>query len=328
MRKWIEDLMQQPEVVAVPIMTHPGIELIGKKVVDAVSNGQVHYQAVKALSEKYPSAACTLIMDLTVEAEAFGAPIVMPEDEIPSVSGRLLSSAEEIEALQIPSLSAGRVPQYLMANMLSARNITDRPVFAGCIGPFSLAGRLYDMNEIMMGIYIEPDAMHLLLDKCTTFIINYCQAIKKTGVAGVMMAEPASGLLSDEDAMQFSTEYVKRVVDAVQDDNFTLVLHNCGNTGHCTNSMIASGARALHFGNMIDMEQVMSEVPSDILVMGNLDPVSIFKQATPEKVFEETSSLLEKMKPYNNFVLSSGCDLPPEVPFANIDAFFQALNKH
>ncbi|MBO7232788.1 MAG: methylcobamide--CoM methyltransferase, partial [Bacteroidales bacterium] len=189
MRKWIEDMMQQPEVVAVPIMTHPGIELIGKKVVDAVSNGQVHYQAVKALSEKYPSAASTLIMDLTVEAEAFGAPIVMPEDEIPSVSGRLLSSAEEIEALQIPSLSAGRVPQYLMANMLSARNITDRPVFAGCIGPFSLAGRLYDMNEIMMGIYIEPDAMHLLLDKCTTFIINYCQAIKKTGVAGVMMAE-------------------------------------------------------------------------------------------------------------------------------------------
>lgn len=327
MLKWIEEMMQKPEVAAVPIMTHPGIELIGKTVKDAVSDGQVHYQAVKALSEKYPSAASTLIMDLTVEAEAFGAPIVMPEEEIPSVSGRLLSSAEDIEALQIPSLSAGRVSQYLMANMLSARNITDRPVFAGCIGPFSLAGRLYDMNEIMMGIYIEPDAMHLLLDKCTTFIINYCQAIKKTGVAGVMMAEPASGLLSDEDAMEFSTKYVQRVVAAVQDDNFTLVLHNCGNTGHCTHSMIASGARALHFGNMIDMEQVMAEVPSDILVMGNLDPVSIFKQATPEKVFEETSSLLEKMKPYNNFVLSSGCDLPPMVPFANIDAFFAALNK-
>lgn len=328
MLKWIEEMMQKPEVAAVPIMTHPGIEIIGKTVKDAVSNGQVHYQAVKALSEKYPTAACTLIMDLTVEAEAFGAPIVMPEEEIPSVSGRLLSTAEEIEALQIPSLSAGRVPQYLMANMLSARNITDRPVFAGCIGPFSLAGRLYDMNEIMMGIYIEPDAMHLLLDKCTTFIINYCQAIKKTGVAGVMMAEPASGLLSDDDAMEFSTKYVQRVVEAVQDDNFTLVLHNCGNTGHCTHSMIASGARALHFGNMIDMEQVMAEVPSSILVMGNLDPVAIFKQATPEKVFEETTSLLEKMKPYNNFVLSSGCDLPPEVPFANIDAFFQALHKH
>ena len=79
MLKWIEEMMQKPEVAAVPIMTHPGIELIGKTVKDAVSDGQVHYQAVKALSEKYPSAASTLIMDLTVEAEAFGAPIVMPE---------------------------------------------------------------------------------------------------------------------------------------------------------------------------------------------------------------------------------------------------------
>ncbi len=327
MKQWLEKILQAPKAVAVPIMTHPGIDLIGKKVVDAVSDGQVHYQAVKALSERYPSAASTLIMDLTVEAEAFGAPIVMPENEIPSVSGRLVSNAEEVEALAVPPLSAGRVPQYLMANMLSARNITERPVFAGCIGPFSLAGRLYDMNEIMMGIYIEPDVMHLLLEKCTTFLINYCQAIKKTGVAGVMMAEPASGLLSDEDAMQFSTQYVKRVVDAVQDDDFTLVLHNCGNTGHCTHSMVASGARALHFGNMIDMEQVMAEVPSDIVVMGNLDPVSIFKQASPEKVFAETSSLLAKMKPYKNFVLSSGCDLPPEVPFVNLDAFFQALDE-
>lgn len=31
-----------------------------------------------------------IIMDLTVEAEAFGAEIVFPEDEVPSVSGRLL----------------------------------------------------------------------------------------------------------------------------------------------------------------------------------------------------------------------------------------------
>ncbi len=326
MLKWIEQTLQSPKVAAVPIMTHPGIEIIGKTVKDAVSNGQVHYQAVKALVDKYPSAASTLIMDLTVEAEAFGAPIRMTDNEIPTICGRLLCDADAIDALKVPSLSAGRVPQYLMADMLSARTISSRPVFAGCIGPFSLAGRLYDMNEIMMGIYIEPDAMHRLLEKCTAFLLNYCQAIKKTGVAGVVMAEPAAGLLSNEDALTFSTQYIQRIVQAVQDDNFTLILHNCGNTGHCTDAMVQSGARALHFGNMIDMEQVMHEVPSNIMVMGNLDPVSIFKQASPEKVYAATIELLEKMKPYSNFVISSGCDLPPEVPFANIDAFFKAVD--
>ena len=89
-------------------------------------------------------------MDLTVEAEAFGAEIVFPENEVPSVVGRLLNDEEAIDKLEIPALNKGRIPQYLKANMLAAKTITDRPVFAGCIGPYSLAGRLYDMSEVMV----------------------------------------------------------------------------------------------------------------------------------------------------------------------------------
>ena len=60
--------------------------------------------------------------------------------------------------------------------MLAAKTITDRPVFAGCIGPYSLAGRLYDLSEIMMLIYINPEAANSLLKKCSDFILRYCMA--------------------------------------------------------------------------------------------------------------------------------------------------------
>ena len=63
MKEWINEIIQKKEVVAMPIMTHPGIEMIGKTVRDAVTDGQVHYNAIKALSEKYPTAAATVIMD-------------------------------------------------------------------------------------------------------------------------------------------------------------------------------------------------------------------------------------------------------------------------
>ncbi|MBQ9201230.1 MAG: uroporphyrinogen decarboxylase family protein [Bacteroidales bacterium] len=327
MKKWIDEIMRTHRVAAVPIMTHPGIELIGKTVRDAVTDGQVHFQAVKKLSEVYPSAACTTIMDLTVEAEAFGAPVNMPENEIPTVYGRLVGDADGVASLQVPDLTAGRVPQYLLANRLCAQAITDRPVFGGCIGPFSLAGRLYDMSEIMMAIYIEPDTISLLLDKCTRFIMQYCQAIKEAGSAGVVMAEPAAGLLSDEDSVLFSTKYVKRVVEAVQDDSFTVILHNCGNTGHCTRSMVESGARALHFGNRADMPRIIAEVPDYVVVMGNIDPVGVFKQADSQEVGLRTSELLRQMSGHSNFVVSSGCDLPPLVPESNIKAFFQAVDE-
>lgn len=74
--------------LAIPIMTHPGIELIGRKVIDAVKSGDVHAEAIIRLSEAMPSDAATVIMDLTVEAEAFGASVSFPDNEVPSVAGR------------------------------------------------------------------------------------------------------------------------------------------------------------------------------------------------------------------------------------------------
>ncbi len=328
MTEWMRDIIKSNRMVAVPIMTHPGIELIGDSVLSAVKDGAVHAKSIVALANRYPTAAATVIMDLTVEAEAFGAEINFEEDVVPTVVGHMLNDAADIERLQVPSLRAGRVPAYLKANLIAGREITDRPVFAGCIGPFSLAGRLYDMSEIMMLIYQNPDAANMLLEKCTEFILKYCKALKEVGANGVVMAEPAAGLLSDDDCMQFSTVFVKRIVEAVQDDYFTVVLHNCGNMGHCTNAMVKSGAAALHFGNKCEMDEVTAEVPADVLSMGNLDPVSMFKDATPEEMKNATRDLLERMRKYPNFVISSGCDTPPHTPFENIDAFFEAVNEY
>ena len=318
MNKFAKQLLDSEKRIAIPIMTHPGIEAIGKRVIDAVTDGDVHYQAIRNVTETYDTAACTVIMDLTVEAEAFGCTISMPEHEVPSVTGRLVYDAETVDKLQIPSLSAGRVPEYLKANRLAIENIQDKPVLSGCIGPFSLAGRLYDMSEIMVGIYIEPEVIQALLEKCTTFILHYCQELKRLGATGVIMAEPAAGLLSDEDCMNYSTVYVKRIV-------FIVILHNCGNRGQCTSAMIASEAAALHFGNAVDMVATLEQCPSDLVIMGNIDPVGVLKQASAKEVYRQTMDLLEKTVGYRNFVLSSGCDMPPLVPDANIRAFYQAV---
>lgn len=328
MKQFIDQILQSTKVAALPVMTHPGIEAIGKSVREAVSDGEIHFQAIKYISEHFDTIACTSIMDLTVEAEAFGAKINLPEHEVPSVSERLVSDAESVEALAVPTLWQGRIPQYLLANKLAAENIKNKPVFSGCIGPYSLAGRLYDMSEIMVAIYIEPDTINQLLSKCAEFLIDYCKALKATGTAGVIIAEPAAGLLSDDDCMMYSTAFVKQIVDAVQDDSFTVILHNCGNTGHCTNAMIASGANALHFGNAIDMEGVLKQCPTDIIVMGNLNPVGVFKQGSVDSVKLETRALLQKTAGYKNFVISSGCDLPPFVPEANIRAFLETVEGY
>ena len=328
MKHWMEDVIVNKKRLAIPIMTHPGIELCNEKVINAVTRGEIHSEAIQKLNKTLPADAVTVIMDLTVEAESFGAKILFSDDEVPNVIDRLVKNFDEVKALKIPSLNVGRVQQYLKANQLTSENIIDKPIFAGCIGPYSLAGRLYDMTEMMMAVYTEPETIILLLEKCTEFIGNYCQAIKETGVNGVIIAEPAAGLISNEDCSLYSSMYVKQIVEKVQDVNFMVVLHNCGNTGHCTEAMLEVGAMGYHFGNNADMVEVLKQCPTNVLVMGNLDPVADFTMQSAEGVAAATKNLLEATKYYSNFVISTGCDTPPNVPLENIEAFYDEVKKY
>ncbi len=327
-KNWVSQQISNKNRIAIPIMTHPGIEMIGKNVKDAVQDGEVHAMAIKKINEIYPTAATTVIMDLTLEAEAFGSQIEFQQDEMPHILGRLVSTAEEIEKLKVPDLSAGRIAQYLKANRLTVERTNDKPVFAGVIGPFSLSGRLYDMSEIMVACYIDPEAIKNLLNKCTEFILNYCLELKRIGCSGVVIAEPAAGLLANDECMTFSSGYIKRIVDTVQDDSFMVILHNCGNRGHCTEAMLYTGANAYHFGNAIDMVEALNSCPKDKLIMGNVDPVGVMKMLSAKDVKAYTSDLLNRTSIFDNFVLSTGCDLPPRVPAENISAFFEALNEY
>jgi len=328
MRSWMQRVISDKKRIAIPIMTHPGIELIGKTVLEAVSDGNVHFEAIKALNQKYNSAVFTVMMDLTVEAEAFGATVNFPENEVPTIVGRMLTDGESVNKLQIPDLTAGRVPQYILANKLLAEYSKDQPVFAGIIGTFSLAGRLYDMSELMIACYCEPEITGMLLQKCTEFLITYCLELKKQGVNGVVIAEPAAGLLSNEECSEYSSQYIKQIVEAVQDESFMVILHNCGNTGHCTPATLETGAWGYHFGNKADMVQILNDCPPDVLVFGNLDPVNVFKLANPEAVKTTVLELLNATSGYPNFVLSSGCDIPPHTSHLNIKAFYEALEEY
>lgn len=120
------------------------------------------------------------------------------------------------------------------------------------IGPYSLAGRLLDVSEAMVLCYEEPDMVHAVMEKTTAFLIDYCKAYKAAGANGVVMAEPLTGMLSPNLAEEFSHPYVERIVDAVQDDSFAVIYHNCGNNVVLmADAIFGLGAMGYHFGNAI-----------------------------------------------------------------------------
>lgn len=328
MQAWLKEQMAADKRRAMPILSFPSIQLMGITVKDLIADSDVQAQGMYKIAQRCPTAAAVSMMDLSVEAECFGSQIRVTDDEVPTVIGSVVDTPEDAEALQVPAFGSGRTGLYVEAISKALKLITDRPIFAGVIGPFSLAGRLMDMTQVMINCYEEPEMVHATLEKATKFLLSYVKAYKAIGAHGVVIAEPAAGLLSPDFCGEFSSPYVKKIVDAVQDEEFIVIYHNCGDAvNRMVPQILETGAAAYHFGNAVSMEDMLRQMPSDVLTMGNVDPVSAIRNGTPEKVRQDTLAIMEACCKYPNFLISSGCDIPPAAPWENIDAFFAAVEE-
>lgn len=308
-----------------PIATYPGLSLVGAKVADVVTNPRVQVEIQAALHDRYGSPFLLSAMDLSAEAEAFGCAVTVSDSEVPTVTGRLVTSLAQAKNLSVPTPGDRRTSVYLEA----VRGLAGLPkgsvVLGGCIGPFSLAARLVGVSEAMELTALEPDLMHILLEKCTGFLTSYVRQFKAAGAAGVIMAEPAAGLLSPRSMSTFSSAYIRQIGHAVNDGHFTLILHNCAAKSLHLPAILETGLNAFHFGAPMDILTALDKVPHNVVLCGNLDPAGVFVQLSAEEVRARAASLLTLTATEKNFVLSSGCDLPPNAPLAGLDAFYRAL---
>jgi len=330
MKQWLNELLTAPRKKAMPVLSFPSISLLDVTVRELIADPKLQAEGMVRIAARTPSAASVSMMDLSVEAEAFGCQIRLSDDEVPTVIGTLVHDEDEANGLAVPEVGAARTGRYIQAIALACEKITDRPVLAGVIGPFSLAGRLMDVSEAMVNCLVEPDMVHVLMNKTTDFLIKYILEYKKAGANGVVLAEPLTGLLSPDLAGEFSAPYVRRLAQAVQDDSFIVVYHNCGdNTILMIDSILDTNCACYHFGNAISMKEMLKHIPKDIIAMGNVDPASQFKNGTPESIREDTLRVMKECCPdYPNFVISSGCDIPPLSGWENIDAFFRAVDEY
>lgn len=325
MKQWVAELIECKEKPPIPVLSFPCIQLLNISVKDLISDSSLQAKGMKAVADRVPSGASVSLMDLSVEAECFGSTIRISDDEVPTVVGSIVTDPDEADALVIPEVGAARTGLYIEAIEKAVELIQDRPVLAGVIGPFSLAGRLMDVSEAMIYCYEEPEMVHTVMEKVTEFVINYCKAYKAVGANGVVIAEPLAGLMSPALAQEFAHPYVKQVIQAVQDDHFAVIYHNCGNNVPLmTKDIYALGAAGYHFGDAIRLADMLPDAPKDALIMGNVSPSVQFRNGTPESIAEATRRVMEECSGYDNFLISSGCDIPPLSPWENIDAFFKA----
>ena len=311
----------------IPILSFPSAQCLGISVNELISSAEMQVKGMKMIAERCNIGASLNMMDLSVEAECFGAEIKFSENEIPTVSKGIIDKISDAKNIVIPKIGEKRSSIYIDGVRKAKNEITDLYILCGVIGPYSLAGRLFDMTELMMECFDNPDDVKILLSKATVFLVEYIKSFKEAGADGVIMAEPAAGLLSPSLADEFSMTYVKQIFDAVNDDDFIICYHNCGNAvTDMAGSIAKLGADICHFGNAVKLNEIIPLLPSDLLVMGNLDPL-LFKNGSVKDIRESIQKIFDECSIYDNFMISSGCDIPAASNWENINAYFKKIKE-
>lgn len=328
MYNWVTQLINDRNKPAFPLLSYPSVQTMFVTVKELVTSSSSMAMGMRLIADEHKMPAAVSYMDLSIEAEAFGATCVYQADEVPTIIGQLIRSQEDADRLEIPKLGSGRTAIAIEAIRKATRLIHDRPILANCSGPFSTAGRLMNVNEILVETYENPDTVHTVLRKATDFIKKYIGGFKRAGADGVILAEPLAGLLSPELMQEFSTDYVREITDELQDKNFLIVYHNCVNgTERLLPQMLNTGCRVFHVGENADIENILQRIPADCLVMGNVSVSKVFKSNSAHHVQMATQRLLLQCMNYNNFMISSGCDIPADVDMDHVDRFFKTVES-
>jgi uroporphyrinogen decarboxylase len=331
-RKAVEAAAAEGRRLVVPLMGFPGLQLTGCSIKLAQQNFGEHFKVVRALAERFRPDTIFPLMDLSVEANALGRFTHFPKAESATVVQDTFAMEELERAGEINITFDTRLTGYVeTVKMMSVGLPAGMLRGAYVTGPYSLAALIMGADEAAMATMLRPDDLHAVCRFCTERIQEYVRLLLCAGAQIICILEPSAVMLGPDQFEEFSGNYVRHINESCKYTDVATVYHTCGNTMHLAGKMAAAGVDAISLDSPesgVDLPAITAVLPPEGVVVGNISPTGALLTGTPAEVEAEVDDLLERMAPYPNFILSTGCDLPQETPLENIAAFMSAGRRY
>lgn len=318
-----------PRLPTGPLAVHFCAHLAGHRLRAYSTQASALAGSVLAYHHRFRPDAVWVSADTWVSAEAMGARVDHGADEDQPLGGTrdpVVRTAADIDRLPAPDVARqGRYPVILDALAQVVAGLGREACIVGCFDqyPFSLAAALMGLDEILVRCREDPPFVRALLERCEAFTVAYGQAMATAGADILSGGDSPAGLLGPALYEAVALPAEQHVIAALQATTRRPVsLHICGRTTRLLPRMAASGADILEIDHAVDLATACRAVGPKVTLWGNLDPVRVLAQGTPEEVRRQARTAVEAVRSaeHTRFVLSSGCTLAVETPAANLDA--------
>lgn len=312
----------------VPIIGNTAARVIGVKVAEFRGNGRLIAAAQIASYRKFGYDVIRVFTDLFTLAEAMGAEVYYPADETAYLAAPAIASIDDINRLQpVDPHRDGNLPHHLEAMKLTVEAVGREVAVTGALTcPFTTASFLIGTENLVRLTLKKPEAVHRLCRVALESAKNYAAAIIAAGCTP-SLTDPMSStsVISPKQFREYSLPYLRELISFIHDQDRSVTLHICGKTNRIWDDMIAAGADCLSIDNDASLSEARTAIGDRVRIMGNIKPSEIMLQGTPEDVRQAVYDCvaLAGDSP-RGYIVASGCSLPTETPFANIQAMIDA----
>lgn len=302
----------------------------GVPVSEYVRSGKLLARCQLQALKQYDYDAVFALMDTSVETEAVGSVLTYRADQYPSVKTYALSDRTDLEGLSIPDPHrAGRMPELLEAASILRREVGDDVLVVGCVlGPMTLATQLVGIETALYLAIDAPERFSCLLDFATETVIQFGISQIEAGAHMPIVFDPSASpaVIPYQFFREIELPRLRKVFasfkQAGAEANW---LHIAGPAEPILSLYPQADVDIANIDYEVDPLGAQRALPQ-ICLDGNIKPLA-FVEATPEVVADEASKLMNLFADRGGFIMSSGCEIPPESRPENIAAMVAAARE-
>ncbi|MBN1481157.1 uroporphyrinogen decarboxylase [candidate division KSB1 bacterium] len=305
----------------------------GITILDYFSNDEMWFKANKQVVETFPE---VLFLPgfwseygMCTEPSVFGARSTFPANEFPHAH-KVIHSVSDIEALPQPNPATDGLLPFMLNRLKLAQphieNIGHQIRFAVARGPLNIASYLMGTTELLTTMMMEPEKIHTLLSKVSTFLKQWLDLQRQSfaSIDGILLLDDIIGFLGEAQFVEFALPYFKDLFDS---DVSVKFLHNDAPCRISAPYLPEMGVNLFNMGFDTDMNELKKLTHQRVTLLGNIPPRDVLANGRPEDVREAALKLMSTLEDKSHVIFSCGGGMPPGVSTQNLCAFIDTIQS-
>ena len=206
--------------------------------------------------------------------------------------------------------------------ILNAKIHPQIPIIAGVQGPFTMAGNMTGVSQLLLLAIKDPGRLNELLEVTSDFVCTFIAALVDAGADVISLCDAlASGEFLGPARFEKSVfPYLRKVIQPCQ---APLVLHMCHNCTPLIPLLVKTGAKSIGIDQKVEIKKAKENASPSVSIVGNINPIDILTKK-PEELREITRMVIES----GVDVVAPGCGLLAQTPTANVLAVTKAVKEY